>query len=222
MSSLFKYLPDQFVEPFIREGKILFRSLSYFRDYEDAQIRGDEFEGTKLFRPEPGLEITKTETGEKLVLPYSLESAANESDIFVFCTSSILSAELALEFKANTCIEILDISRFLSEIRSALARRPSIKDKTLLHGLVNYYSPIDPPIVDWALPDRITMSKLNTYAKQNEYRVAFGINGALRVQNTSQRLVPLGDRRHPQLSQHPENMLKIGNIGKICKIHQLS
>ena len=222
MSSLFKYLPDQFVDPFIREGKILFRALSYFRDYEDAQIRGDEFEGTKLFRPEPGLEITKTETGEKLVLPYSLESTTNEKDIFVFCTSSVLSNDLASEFSASTCIEIFDISRFLSEIRNALARRPSIKNKTLLHGLVNYYSATDPPLADWALPERITMSKLNAYSKQQEHRIAFGINGALRVQNTSQRLVPLGNRHQSRLSEHPECMLKIGNIGKICKIHHLA
>ena len=71
------------MEGFVRRGEVLFRSLSYFRDYED-QVGGDEFEGTKLHHPERGLEITLTKTQEKIVLPHSFESAANEDDIFVF------------------------------------------------------------------------------------------------------------------------------------------
>lgn len=87
MPSLYKYLPTKYVDAFVREGAVLFRARSYFRDYEDAQVRGDEFEGTKLYLPSKGLELTLTATQEKMVLPHSFESTANEDDIFVFCLS---------------------------------------------------------------------------------------------------------------------------------------
>lgn len=93
--SLYKYIPTKYVDEFVKNGAILFRSLSYFRDYEDAQVRGDEFEGTKLYSPPQGLEITNVTTQEKSVLAQSFESTANEDDIFVFCLSNVFSAGLA-------------------------------------------------------------------------------------------------------------------------------
>ncbi len=219
MTPLYKYIPNQYLNDFVRKGKVLFRALSYFRDYEDAQIRGDEFEGTKLHRPERGLEIMLTKTQERIVLPHSFESAANEDDIFVFCLSTVLSAELAVQFKVNSCVEIHQPANFISKIRAALALRPSIKDKTLIHGEVNYYTKEDPPIVAWALPERIAMSKLQTYASQHEYRFAFAVNDAFRVKNTRLRLVEPGDRRHPRSFAHPERLLKLGNLKRLCKLH---
>jgi len=35
----------QWAERFL-DGEILFRSLSYFRDYEDSEVRGDRNEGS--------------------------------------------------------------------------------------------------------------------------------------------------------------------------------
>lgn len=220
MTSLHKYLPAKYVESFVREGAVLFRSLSYFRDYEDAQVRGDEFEGTRLHRPQSGLEVTLVETQKKIILPHSFESTANEDDIFVFCFSTILSPELATQFKADACIEITNLGAFVAGVRSALLRRPSIKNKTLVHGQVRYYSPEEPPIVDWALPEKIAMSKLNTYIEQQEYRFAFAVNDAFRVENTSLRLVSPGERRTPRASEHPERWFKLGNLSKLCKIHR--
>lgn len=219
MPPLYKYIPAQYVDDFVRRGEILFRSLSYFRDYED-QIRGDEYEGTKLHRPEQGLEITLVKTQEKIVLPHSFESAANEDDIFVFCLSTVLSAELAAQFNAGVCIEIYRPANFISKIRAALARRASIKDKRLVLGEVKYYAKEDPPIVDWALPERIAMSKLQTYALQHEYRITFAINDAFRVENVCPRLVEPGDRRYPRSCQHPERLLKLGDLKDFCKVHQ--
>jgi hypothetical protein len=220
MTSLYKYLPAKYVERFIREGAILFRPLSYFRDYEDAQVRGDEHEGTRLHRPINGLETTLVETQQKIVLPHSFESTANEDDIFVFCASTILSAELATQFNADACIEVTNLGTFVGGIRSALLRRPSIKNKTLVHGQVKYYSPEEPPIVDWALPEKIAMSKLNTYTHQQEYRFTFAVNDAFRIENTSIRLVSPLERRPSRATPHPKDRLfKLGNISKLCKVH---
>jgi hypothetical protein len=215
---LYKYLPAKYVESFVRDGAVLFRSLSYFRDYEDAQIRGDEFEGTRVHRPQNGLEITLTETQQKVVLPHFFESTANEDDIFVFCLSTVLSADLANQFQASACVEILNPSRFIGGVRAALMRRPSIKNKMLIHGEVNYYTPEQPPIGDWALPEKIAMSKLNTYVSQQEYRIAFAVNDAFRVENTRLHLVS-GERRAPRATSHPERLFKLGSLSKVCKVH---
>ena len=220
MPVLYKYLPAKHIDAFIRKGEVLFRALSYFRDYEDAQIRGDKFEGTKPYRPKGGLEITLADTQEKLVMPHSFESAANEDDIFVFCMSTTLSADLAAQFKADACVEIFNPAGFIAGIRAALLRRPSIKDKTLMHGEVTYYSATDPPIVDWALPEKIAMSKLNYYSSQKEFRIAYSINDAFKVENTRLRLVAPGERRLPRASAHPENLLKLGCLSRVCKTHR--
>lgn len=220
--SLYKYIPAKYVDAFVRDGAILFRALSYFRDYEDAQVRGDEFEGTKVYGPTEGLEITLTSTGEKRVLRHSFESAVNENDIFVFCLSNIRSAELAEQFQASACVEIINPAKFIAGIRAALLRRPSIKNKMLIHGEVKYYTPDEPPIVDWALPERIAMSKLNIYQLQQEYRLAFAVNGAFEVENTRLRLVPSGERMTRKIMAHPECLLKIGSLARVCKIHYFS
>ena len=222
MGSLYKYLPEKYVDDFVRKGAILFRTLSYFRDYEDAQIRSDEFEGTKLYRPRTGLEITLSATQQKIVLPHTFESTAKDDDIFVFCLSTIYSEELAKQFQSTTCVEITDPLKLIAGIRSALSRRPSIKDKMLVYGEVNYYIPEEPSIVDWALPEKIAMSKLNFYAPQHEYRIAFSINDAFRVENTSLRLVPPGNRKLPRTNFHPEKLLKIGNLSKSCTVHRFA
>ena len=222
MSSLFKYLPAKYVEAFVRDGAVLFRSLSYFRDYEDAQVRGDEFEGTRLHRPQNGLEISLTATQQKVVLPHFFESSANEDDIFVFCLSTVLSADLAAQFQASACVEISNRSMFIAGIRAALLRRPSIKSKMLVYGEVNYYTPEQPPIGDWALPEKIAMSKLSVYMHQNEYRVAFAVNDAFRVQNTRLRLVSPGERRAPRAISHPERLFKLGSLAKQCKVHHFN
>ena len=220
MPPLYKYLPAKYVQSFVRDGAVLFRSLSYFRDYEDAQVRGDEFEGTRLYRPQSGLETTPTETQQKISLPHSFESTANEDDIFVFCLSTLLSAELAVQFQASACVEIHNPARFIAGVRAALLRRPSIKSKWLVHGEVNYYTPEQPPIVDWALPERITMSKLSVYIPQHEYRLAFAVNDAFRVENTRLRLVSSGERRRPQSTSHLERLFKIGSLASICTVHR--
>jgi hypothetical protein len=220
VTSLYKYLPEQYVCPLLREGAVLFRTLSYFRDHEDAQVRGDEFEGTKLYRPTNGLEVTLVATQEKIVLPHSFESSAHEDDIFVFCLSTIHSQDLAAQFKTNVCVEIRNPALFISKIRGALSRRPSIKNKMIVHGEVKYYEPHEPPIVDWALPERIAMSKLEPFRPQQEYRIAFSVNGAFEVENTRLRLVAPGARRTKRVTTYPERRFKLGSIAKICRVHR--
>lgn len=172
--------------------------------------------------PNDGLEITLTNTQEKVLLPHAFEAAVNEDDIFVFCSSTVLSSELAHKFKASACIEIHRPAKFIAEIRGALKRRASVRSKMLVHGPVNYYEKEDSSPIDWALPERIAMSKLDTYARQCEYRVAFAVNDAFRVENTHLRLVVPGERRMPRSFMHPEHLLKLGSLSQVCRIHRFA
>lgn len=218
--SLFRYIPEEYVESFIKRGEILFRSLSYYRDYEDQNIKGDEYEGTKIHLPIDGLKITKVDTGEEIPLAHTFESTAKEDDIFVYCLSATSSGILAERFETKTCIEILKPMLFIGLIQAALNRRPSIKNKHLAHGLVKYYERHEPPIIDWALPERIALSKLSSFLWQDEYRIAFALNGAFDVYNVETKLAQLGEQRNVRSSCYPERLFKLGSLSKICKIHR--
>jgi len=104
----------EYAETFVHRGEMLFRALSYYRDYEDEGVRSDEFEGTRLHLPVDGLKLTKVATGEEVSLPYTFESTAREDDIFVYCLSTTLSKCLAEKFNTNTCVEIHEPVRLLS------------------------------------------------------------------------------------------------------------
>ena len=70
--SLYKYYDNQEWADAFLGGKLRFRSLSYFRDYEDEQVRGDKNEGKMIFRPEGGLVLNNETQGYTSTLPWSL------------------------------------------------------------------------------------------------------------------------------------------------------
>lgn len=90
----------------------------------------------------------------------------------------------------------------------------------LVHGEVRYYEPHEPPIVDWALPERIAMSKLEPFHPQQEYRIAFSVNGAFDVENTRLRLVAPGVRRARRVTAYPKRIFKLGSVSKTCRVHR--
>jgi len=167
-----------------------------------------------------GLKVTKVATGEVVSLPYTFESTAREDDIFVSCLSTTRIELLAKKFKTQTCVEIHEPVKLLALIRNVLARRPAVKNKHLEYGLVKYYAPHEPPIVDWALPERIALSKPSEFSWQEEYRLAFAINGAFNAENIQVQLVPLGARRRMRSTNHPKQLLKLGSMSKLCTVHQ--
>lgn len=196
----------------------VFLSNDAFRNSTSAPMRRQL---GRLFA-HAGLEITNTNTGEKLLLPWAFESSVREQDIFVFCLSLTKSEELAREFKADVCVEILRPERLLAGIRGALKRRPRIKNKQLIHGPITYYSPIDPPNAIWAVPEQVTMRKTTDYQRQQEFRIAFSVNDAFRVNNVGTQLSATPGAQSPSLDGHPQEILKIGTIRGFCSIHSFS
>jgi len=218
--SLFRYMSAEYAEAFVRKGEMLFRALSYYRDCEEKGVRNDEYEGTRVHLPLDGLKATNVDTDEMVSLSCTFESTAREDDIFIYCLSTTCSEFIAEKFNTNTCVEIYEPIKLLNLLRNALVRRPFIKSKHLEYGPVKYYMPHEPPIVDWALPERIALSKPSTFAWQEEYRIAFAVNGGFNVENVQVKLVPLGVCRRPLSTNHPKQILKLGSISKLCTIHR--
>lgn len=219
MASLFKFLPSKYLDSLVGRGELLFRSLSYFRNYEELTVRGDRHEGRRLFQPSSGLEVTKTDSGEKLLLPLAFKAGVRDREIFVFCLSLKRTPELADEFNTDSCVEIQDPVALISRIRTALALRKWVKHARLLHGPVDYYSATEPPYAEWAVPERMVMRKTDNYRHQAEYRFAFGRDDAWKVYNVDTKITAMPADLEPTLDGHPEHTLKVGSLAKICRIH---
>jgi len=219
---LYKYLPREYADLILNEGCFLFRSLSYFQDYEDDEVRGDRFEGVQKYSGKDGLEINNLTSGKASRENWIFKSKVDSENIFIFSASLIFSKELSKEFEADTCIEITDASKIISGLRSAVKRRRSVKPNKLFYGEVEYYQDSKEPGIDWAFPDRISNRKLNTFSHQKEYRFAFSTKNALKFGNTEQQ-VQMSDQPSVKRERpYPEKILKIGNIKQWCVVHDLT
>jgi hypothetical protein len=221
MPSLYRYFSERNAQSFIERGEVLFRSLSYFRDYEDGGVRSDEHEGTLVHLPTDGLKVNKVATGEVVALPHQMEASAKEDDIFIYCLSTELSKEIAQRFSAEVVVEIHDQTRFLALVRSSMALRKRLQVSKLVSQPVRYYEWHEPPIVDWALPERIAMRKPMSFGWQKEHRIAVPLGDAFGVENVSVNLVLPGTKRPRRPTPHPSVLLKLGNLSKICSVHAL-
>lgn len=221
MPALFRYLSSTNAKAFLERGEVLFWSLSYFRDYEDQGVRADEYEGTLIHRPENGLKLKLVPSGEEVSIPCTLESTAKEDDIYVYCMSTEFKPSIGERFNADVCVEILEPQKFMARVRAALELRARLRVKDIVHGEVKYYERHEPPIVDWALPERIAMRKPKSFEWQKEYRFAVPKGDAFRVENVDVKLVPLGQSRQFRSTTHPQILLKLGSLLKICRVHIL-
>ena len=220
MPPLFRYFSEKNARAFVDRGEVLFRALSYFRDYEDNGVRADEHEGTLVHLPKEGLKITNVESGEVVDLPHRMESTSKGDEIFVYCFSTELSAAIAKRFEAEVAVEIIEPVKLLARIRSALSLRRSLRSTQLVHQPVCYYEWHEPPIVDWAFPERIAMRKPKPFEWQQEYRFAVPVGNAFGVQNVSIKLVAPNEQRPLRTNSHPKLLLKLGSLSKFCRVHR--
>lgn len=221
--SLYRYFDQrQWAEAFL-DGGLRFRSLSYYRDYEDKHVRGDRNEGTAIYHPEGGLIVTNHTQGKTITLPFSFQSVANQEEIFVYCLSRSLSDKLRREFKAVVCIEILNTERFCATIEAALppgAKFPESMGRTRIGHRVEYYQETEGGNRRWALPDVIAVSKLDSYSWQDEYRLVFSLTDALGFEKVATHLVRNGATLAPQPTEHAHYDVKVGSLRDICRVHE--
>jgi hypothetical protein len=74
-------------------GSLRFRTLAYYCDYEEQQVREDDNEGMSVFRPAGGLDISNQTQRLPFVEPDSaFESEVKAGEIFVCCLSRSITA----------------------------------------------------------------------------------------------------------------------------------
>lgn len=222
--SLYKYFSERtWAETFLN-GEVLFRSLAYFRDQEDNNVRGDQDEGTAIFRPKGGLVIDNQTQGKTFTFRHhSFESTANQEEIFVFCTSRSLKEELREKFSAVVCVEILNIKAFCARIENALppnAKFPGPLGRPRIGRSVEYYDESEGGNRRWALPDVIATSKRNDYAWQDEFRLVFCLTDALEFEKADYRLVPNDTKRAPNPAEHRDYRVRTQSLRDICRLHE--
>lgn len=222
MASLFRYFSnDHYAREFVEEGLLLFSALSYFRDYEEnAGVRADPYEGTLVHRPTEGLRIRVNSQSEEITLPHAFEARVKEDDILIYCLSTNFSATLRTRFKATTVVEIRDRGTFLSRTRRALRGVAHVSSEQLVSRAVRYYQPHEPPIVDWALPERIALRKPKAFEWQQEYRLAIPVGGAFAVENVQLTLTTPEAPQPPREQDYPRLPIRVGKLSSFCRIHR--
>ncbi len=204
------------------EGVFLFRSLSYFQDYEDDLVRGDKYEGVLKHSRSEGIRINNLTTGQSFNAPWYFESKVDSENVFVFCASKKLCWALGKEFKSDVCVELTNLEQIILKLQSAVRKNKKIKPNKLFYGKVEYYSEEEAPGIKWTFPDAISMRKLIGFSGQEEYRFVFSLNGALDFEKTTQELRIGEKKKARRLNPYPECVLKVGNIKKWCKIHEFT
>jgi hypothetical protein len=215
---LFKYYSERKWAEAILDGEIFFRALSFFRDYEDANIRKDQNEGVSSYHPPFGLVGYNHTQGRSFILPHhAFESSARANEIFVFCASTVFGETLRARFDAVTCVEILKIREFCDRIKAALPLT-----STFFARRVKYYKPTDPPEARWALPDLIATSKFDAYAWQSEYRFVFSLTDALNFEKVT--TVLRSDQATPDANamEHPTYSIKTCSLRDICRLREFT
>lgn len=227
---LYKYLPLEYAHAMIDRGELMFSTLTWFQNVEDAE-RGDTFEGTHKYFPVRGLEVTRVARGGRSHEPVtttlptdSLQSRARASDrIFIYSTS--LQGGLAAFDKPdqppNACVEIHDPVKFLVRLRGVVRLLAQAKAGTLIHDTIQYYSFADPPGNVHALPDRLTMTKHDRFKSQREYRFAFGTKrDVFDFENVEYVVVREGFTRPRQILRDGDHRMKVrlGSLPDCCRL----
>jgi hypothetical protein len=176
---LYKILPQLYARRLVEQGEMQWSTLTWFQNEEDAQRR-DPFEGTHRYFPVSGLDVTRHERNGKpdharFTLPShgAVMKAKQSHHIFIF--SMTLDPSLAIgDESSRVCVEIFDPATFTQRVREQLKRHRKARPDTLIHDIVRYWQPENPPEAIWALPHMLTLHKHKSFDYQREYRIAFG------------------------------------------------
>ena len=146
--------------------------------------------------------------------------ATQSHHIFIYSTT--LDSRLAIGDAADrACVQIFEPATFLQHVRRAVERHRKASADTLIHDRVCYWLRENPPREVWALPNRLTMSKYEGYARDQEYRFAFGTRrDVFDFENVTGLVVPEG-YKYPQLALEPQAhrmKLFLGPLANCCRL----
>jgi len=224
----YKYISEPFANNLLN-GELLFRSLSYFINYERTDPRSDPMDGTKMYRPKEGLVINTVQPARGSFIYYGgsmVASIKRPDEIFVMCLSNSLSNNLALKFNVKGCVEILSAHRFEQLATNAI--KTSFPGAVCLGRNVKYYALSEEMGIDWSSPEHVLFRKRSEYySSEREFRLAFGTKDALAFEPSAANMElkfyhpnhPEPESPAPMLGPFSQHIIKIGDIRKICRVH---
>ncbi len=219
--SVYKYFTDEgHARAFLRHGAMLLRPLSHFRNLEADGVRGDGGDGVLTYAPAGGLQVTKSDGTEVVLADTAFVASARCGDIFIWCASDRLSEEIAAGFRSPFCVEVLDPDVLVGRLRARASPKSRLDYAGALGQSVTYHPRERPPIVDWALPDRVAFNKPASFAWQNEFRIAVGRWGAFDVENVVCSLVE-GNAAPDGRGDAGDDgfVIRVGGLGDMARLH---
>ena len=222
---LYKYFSEQkWTDAFLNTGSMRFRSLAHFRDYEDAQVRGDRNESIAILRPSGGLAGRNHTQGRDFLIPNAaVEFCAKAGEIFVYASANRRATRSARNLTRSRASKSSTQRCFAGAFKKRcrgkhhLAEDPVTKDSAITFGT---YKVTDNANPRWACPDLIALSKLDAYTWQDEFRLAFSLTDALRFENISGRIVQGNVTRTANPAEHCVYDVNIGSLRDIAVVHQ--
>jgi hypothetical protein len=214
---LYKYLPYKYVKQIIQEGALLFRNLTYFRQYED-RIRGDQAEGIHIDNPDNHVTINILNKGITLIDDCSFLNSIEQDKVFVFCMSTILKQNLFDEFGADSCIVIENVSNFLLRCRSAIMRSPNYCKCGFLHRQVDYYRPNECAQRSVKDSKNLPFFKAANFEHQCEYRLVCGLKDALKLKQRLVKNKGFSFSDEIKSGQPLQRLFRIGKLEGIARV----
>lgn len=218
---LYKYLPSKYVENVLRRGELLFRNLTYFRQYEGEQ-RGDPLEAHHKDNPDNDIEITNLSTGKIIKGDFSFLNTTDSDLIYVFCMSKTHSLNLYKEFNSDSCIEITDVKKFLLRTKMKLKRLVSFHKSELLHGDVKYYAANKLAEFNIKDPKELAFAKDESFKNQSEYRLIFGTKKAFKLVQKIVINAAYDFRGEAMKGKVDEKLIKIGDMSDIANVKYIN
>ncbi len=217
--AIFKYFTDEkHALALIARGELMLQPLSHFRRREADGVRGDPQDGILTYAPQGGLVLNMSDGRVITLEGGSFNSSVNQSDIFVYCTSNQLSAELAERF-GPFCVEIADPEVLARRLKARAHPTSQFDYEQLVFGKVDYREHSKVPDADWALPERLVLIKPPGFAWQDESRIAVGKRGTMNVEAVG-LTIQTGPETPAPKPVPPPIFLRVGKLADFASLHR--
>jgi hypothetical protein len=217
--AIYKYFTEEaHALALIKKGELMMQPLSHFRGREADGVRGDPHDGILTYAPKNGL-VMNMEDGRVITLECgSFNSSVNQNDIFVYCASNQLSADLAHRF-GRFCVEIPDPEVLVQRLKMRAQPTSRFDYEQIVSGKVDYREHSREPDADWALPERLILIKPVEFAWQDEFRIAVGKRDTMNVENVS-LMIRTGPSETVFEPLPPAIFLKLKSLAESVKLHR--
>ncbi|MGQ3178362.1 MAG: hypothetical protein ACT6SC_12275 [Blastomonas fulva] len=217
--AIYKYFTEEaHALALINKGELMMQPLSHFRGREADGVRGDPRDGILTYAPQDGLVMNMADGRVITLEGGSFNSSVNQNDIFVYCASNQLAAELAEKFGAF-CVEIPDPDILVRRLKLRADRTSRFDYEQVVFGHVDYREHSREPGADWALPERLVLIKPVDFQWQDEFRIAVGKRDTMKVENIGLTIQtgPVAPGFEPV---PPPIFLRVGTLADLVTLHR--